>query len=139
MKTASQSVGKWAIRTSSAAQDYVSGAEETSKDQAVLAIAAEPIYQQALTESFSRKAFSKGLQKSGKQGWLKGVQEKGGQNFSTGVSTESAQQKYATNSGRYDQARQSADKLPRGPRGSQQNIARVTAVAMAQRNVKVGK
>lgn len=139
MKTASQSVGKWASRTGAAAQDYVAGAEETSKDQAALAIAAEPVYQQGLTESFARKAFSNGLRRSGKQGWLNGVKEKGGQNFSTGVGAVSAQQKYAQNSGKYDQARQAADKLPRGPRGSQTNIARVTAVALAQRNVKVGK
>ena len=139
MKSASQSVTKWANRTGAAASDYVAGANATDKDQASRAIAAKEIYKQALTESFGRDAYAKGLQQSGKQGWLKGVQEKGGQNFSTGVSTESAQAKYATNSGKYDSARQAADKLPRGPRGSANNLQRVAAVANALRLVKVGK
>jgi hypothetical protein len=139
MKTASQSVVKWASRTSAASGDYVIGVQETAKDQAQRGIAAKEIYKQALTESFGRDAYAKGLQRSGNQGWKQGVAEKGGQNFSTGVSAPAAQSKYVENSGKYDSARQAADKLPRGPRGSAGNLARVAAVANALRAVKVAK
>lgn len=139
MKTASQSVGKWSSRTSAASSDYATGCQQTDKDQAARGIAAKEIYKQALTESFGRDAYAKGLGRSGNQGWKTGVAEKGAQNFSTGVSTQSAQSKYTENSGKYDTARMAADRLPRGPRGSAQNLARVAAVANALRAIKVAK
>jgi len=139
MKTASQSVAKWSERTSSASQLYVDGARSTDKDQAAKAIAAKEVYKSALNESFGRDSYAKGLQRSGRAGWLAGIEQKGGQNFATGVGTDSARNKYATNSGKYDAARNAAAGLPRGPRGSAGNLARVAAVANALRAVKVGK
>lgn len=139
MKTASQSVGKWSERTSSASQLYVEGARATDKDQSAKAIAAKEVYKAALNESFGRDSYAKGLAKSGRAGWIAGVEQKGGQNFSTGVGTETAKTKYVTNSSRYDSARNAAASMPRGPRGSAGNLARVAAVANALRAVKVGK
>ena len=139
MKSANESVSKWQNRAGSASQDYAEGARTTDKDQAVRAIAAKGVYQQALTESFSRDAYAKGLGRSGKQGWLSGVEQKGAQNFSTGVSANIARDKYVANSSKYDSARKASDSLPRGARGSAQNLLRVTAVANALRAVKVGK
>ncbi len=139
MKQASEAVVKWQSRAAGAGGDYAEGARTTDKDQAQRAIAAKAVYQQALTESFGRDAYAKGLQKSGKQGWLTGIEQKGAQNFSTGVSAEIARSKYVTNSSRYDGARKAADSLPRGARGSAQNLNRVAAVANALRAVKVGK
>lgn len=139
MKSANEAVTKWQTRASSAGSDYAHGAQSTEKDQAARAIAAKIIYQQQLTESFARDAFAKGLQKSGRAGWLAGVTEKGVNNYSSGVSAESSRSKYATNSGKYDAARKAADSLPRGGRGSAQNLQRVNAVMTALRAVKIGK
>ncbi len=138
-KTANQAVIKWQSRSGQAAGDYAEGARTTDKDQAQRAIAAKAVYQQALTESFGRDSYAKGLQRSGKSGWLAGVEQKGSQNYGTGVSSESARSKYVTNSSKYDVARKSADTLPRGPRGSAANLNRVAAVMNALRAVKVGK
>ena len=138
-KSASTAVLKWQNRASAASNDYLEGARTTDKDQSSRAIAAKQVYQQALTESFGRDAYAKGLSKSGKAGWLKGVEEKGGTNFSTGVSADSSREKYVANSSRFDSARRAADSLPRGPRGSAGNLARVAAVANALRTVKMGK
>lgn len=138
-KSASEVAGKWQNRAGAAAQDYVDGAEKTDKDQASRAIAAKGVYQQALTESFGRGAYEKGLSKSGKVGWLEGVRQKGQNNYGTGVSATGSLNKYATNSGRYDSARKAADALAKGPRGSAGNLLRVAAVANAQRAVKVAK
>ena len=137
MKSASQAVVKWQNRASGAGADYTEGAQTTDKDQAARAIAAKQIYQQALTESFGRDAYARGLAKSGKAGWIKGVIEKGAANFQTGVTSPGAQTKYASESGRYDSARKASDAMPRGSKGSAQNLAKVTAVVNALRAVKV--
>lgn len=139
MKNASQSALKWAQRAGSASADYENGVMTTSKDQATSAIAAAGLYQQGVTEAISRGAFQKGLQKSGKAGWQKGVQEKGAQNFATGVMAPSAQSGYATESARFDGARNAAASSPRGPKGSPANLQRVALVANALRAVKIGK
>lgn len=137
MKTASQSAQKFVERAGAASGDYVAGAQSTNKDQAAAAIAAAPNYAAGVQAAISRGAYAKGLQASGKAGWLKGVTEKGGNRFAEGVASGAA--KYATNSGAYDSARGAASSLPRGPKGSEQNFARAKAVGQALRNAKVGK
>lgn len=136
MKTAQQVAQKYVDRASAASQDYVTGAEQTTKDQSAAAIGAKEIYKQALTASFTRDAYAKGLQKSGKTGWLNGVRAKGGARYAGGVSASAA--KYATESGKFDTARNAASALPRGLKGSETNLARVKAVVTALRTAKVG-
>lgn len=136
MKSASQVVEKWAMRAAGASQDYLSGAEQTTKDQSSAAIAAIPVMKAALDAAFARGAVAKGLQRSGKAGWLAGVREKGASNYGTGVSSQTAQQKYVTNSGRYDSARNAASGIPRQARGSAANHARSQTVGQALNAVR---
>jgi len=136
MKTAQASANKFVERASAASSDYVAGAAATTKDQAARAIGAKKIYQDALTASFGRDSYAKGLQKSGKAGWLEGVQKKGADRYSSGVSVSA--NKYATNSGKYDAARGAADSMPRGLKGSQTNLDKVKTVVTALRAVKLG-
>lgn len=136
MKSAQASAQKFVERAGAASQDYVQGAEQTSKDQSAAAIAAAPNYAAGVQAAIARGAYAKGLQVSGKGGWLRGVQQKGANRFAEGVASGSA--KYATNSGKYDPARSAADSLPRGPKGSEQNFARAKAVGQALRKMKVG-
>jgi len=133
-KSASASAQKFVERASAASGDYVQGAEQTTKDQSAAAIGAKEIYKQALTASFTKDSYAKGLQKSGKAGWIKGVQTKGGERFASGVSA--SMQKYATNSAPFDSARNAAASLPRGLKGSETNLARVKAVVVALRAAK---
>lgn len=137
MKTANVAVLKWTTNAAAAASDYLDGARTTDKDQSTRAIAAIPLMQAGLNAAFAAGRIAKGLTKSGKAGWFKGVEEKGAQNFATGVSAPGSQQKYVTNSGRYDAARKASDSMPRGPRGSAQNLAKVATVANALRAIKV--
>ncbi|MFA6161764.1 MAG: hypothetical protein WC766_06410 [Patescibacteria group bacterium] len=136
-KSASVSAVKWAQRAGSAASDFVNGAKNTTKDQAQAAIAGFENYKSALTASFAKGSFAKGLQKSGKTGWLNGITEKGEGNFAAGVMAPAAQSKYSTESARFDGARGAAASMPRGPKGSPSNLARVAAVANAQHAVKI--
>lgn len=128
-KTASQVSQKYADRASAASGDYVSGAQSTTKDQAASAIAAASIYAQATQAAITNGSYAKGLQKSGKAGWLNGVTTKGGNRYGEGVSA--AAPKYATNSAKFDTARSAASSLPRGVKGSPQNLTRVTTVVNA--------
>lgn len=136
MKTAQASSQKFVERAGAATGDYVSGAQQTTKDQSANAIAAKANYAAGIQASIARGAYEKGLSASGKAGWLKGVTEKGQNRFAEGVASGAA--KYATNSGKYDSARATADSLPRGPKGSEANFARAKAVGQALRKVKVG-
>lgn len=136
-KSAATSAVKWAQRAGSAASDFVNGAKNTTKDQAQAAIAGFENYKQALTASFAKGSFAKGLNKSGKAGWLRGIEEKGEGNYSAGVMAQGAQSKYSTESARFDGARNAASSMPRGPKGSPANLARVAAVANAQHAVKI--
>ena len=136
MAKSAQSVAqKFVTRASAASGDYVAGAQATTKDQSARAIGAKKIYQDALTASFGRDSYAKGLQKSGKTGWLEGVVKKGGERYSGGVAVSAG--KYATESGRFDGARGAAENLPRGLKGSQTNLDRVKAVVTALRAVKI--
>ena len=136
MKTASQVAQKYAERASAASGDYVDGARTTTKDQAAAAIAAADIHKAATTAALNAGRYAAGLQKSGKAKWLKGVTEKGGNRYGEGVA--GAASIYATESGRFDSARSAASSLPRGIKGSAQNIARVTAVVNALVKAKTG-
>lgn len=137
MKTAQQASQKFVERAGAASQDYVSGAESSGKDQAAAAIAAKGNYAAGVQAAITRGAYEKGLQASGKSGWLNGVRTKGQNRYAEGVSAGAV--KYATNSGKYDSARQAADAMPRGPKGSETNYARAKAVGIALRKMKEGK
>lgn len=136
MKSASQSAQKFVERAGAASGDYVSGAQSTNKDQAAAAIAGKENWKAGIQAAITAGRYEKGLQESGKSGWLKGVTEKGANRFAEGVS--SGANKYATNSGKYDGARNAAASLPRGPKGSEQNFARSKAVGQALRKAKIG-
>ena len=129
MKTAGQVAQKYADRASAASGDYVEGARSTTKDQSAAAIAAAAIYAQATQAAIQEGRFAKGLQKSGKSKWLAGVTEKGGNRYGEGVSGASPE--YATASARFDGARGAASSMPRGIKGSAQNLQRVSAVVNA--------
>lgn len=136
MKSAQQSATKFVERAGAASGEYLKGAEQTSKDQAAAAIAAAPLYAAGVQQAITQGRFQKGLGKSGKQGWLAGVREKGQNRFGAGVAASSS--KYATESAKYDGARGAAASLPRGLKGSDQNLGRVKAVVVAQRQLKIG-
>ncbi len=138
MRTASQSSTKWADRAGSASQTYLTGVDTTTKDQAANAIAAKGNYAAGVQAAISKDLYAKGLQRSGKAGWQAGVDQKGATNYATGVQAPASRQKYETNSGRYDSARNAAASVARGPKGSPGNLSRVAAVVTAERAVKTG-
>jgi len=136
-KSASSVAEKYASRASAASGDYVEGARTTTKDQAAAAIAAASIYAQATQAAIQDGRYAKGLQRSGKAKWLEGVTTKGGNRYGEGVS--GAASEYAEQSGKFDSARNAAANMPRGIKGSPQNLQRVAAVVAAQIAAKKNK
>lgn len=136
-KSASQVAEKYATRAAAASGDFVEGARTTTKDQSAAAIAAAGIWKQALDASAASGAFVKGLQRAGKSKWLDGVVSKGGNRYAEGVGQAAGD--YASESSKFDSARGAANSLPRGLKGSAQNIARVTAVVNALVTAKKNK
>ena len=134
-KSAQDSVKKFIERAAVAGEDYVKGVRETSKDQSARAIAAKEIYKQALTASFSRDSYAKGLGKSGKAGHLAGVESKGKDRFGPGLAVSGP--KYVAESGRFDVARNSSANMPTGLKGSPTNLAKVAKVVAELRAVKL--
>ena len=135
MKSAQSVTQKFIERAGAASEDYKKGAQETTKDQSARAIAAIPQMKAAINLAIDRGAVAKGLQKSGKAGWLLGIVEKGANRYGPGVAVSGP--KYATNSGKYDSARAASDSMPRGAKGSSTNLAKVTTVVNALRALKV--
>jgi hypothetical protein len=125
---------KWATRAGSAGGAYKDGVTSTPKDQAALAIAAAPNYEEGISSAIADKRFEKGLAKSGKAGWLKGASGKGATNYPAGVRLAEAD--YQSGVQPYLSALDSITYPPRGPRRSPQNIARVQAVMDALGKLK---
>lgn len=136
MKTAAESAKKFVQNAGAAVEFYTKGAESTQKDQSAAAIAAKGAYAAGVQKGIARGAYEKGLSKSGKQGWLTGVKTKGANRFGEGVAASS--DRYATESGKYDGARQAGSNLPRGPRGSAENYTRSSTVGKALNALRVG-
>ena len=137
-KPAQQAVAKWVERAGVASDDYAAGARNPARSQSGSAIAAKGIALQGIVEAFNSGRWEKGLRSSGDAGWLAGIEEKGVNNYGTGVASPRAQQKYVANSGKYDSARNSAAGMPRGAKGSAQNLAKVAKVVQALRAAKTG-
>lgn len=135
-KSAQQSAKKFVERASVAGGDYVDGAKGSSKSWSGAAKAAAGIYKAAVTKAANDGRYEKGIDKSGDAQWLKGVTSVGEGRFSEGVANAST--KYATNSAAYDTARNAAAQMPRGVKGSPENLARVSTVVKALRAAKVG-
>lgn len=78
-------LAKWKTRTVAASGDYVTGAEQTTKDPTALAIAAIPRMRANIISAIDNGVVANGLRRAGKQGWLTGIQTKGAQAFTNGV------------------------------------------------------
>lgn len=127
---------KWKERASMATGAYEQGVKNPRKDWAAATKSAEANWKVGITEASSKGRFGKGVDKSGTPAWQKGALEKGAQRFSQGV--QLSQDKYKENVEPYLAVIRNLTLPPRGPKGSEQNIARVAAVASALRKKKMG-
>jgi hypothetical protein len=126
---------KYVNRATNAVADYKAGVMAPKASQSGSAIAAAPLWQQAVNSPAALAAFKKNLQAVGDQGWQAGATGKGANNYPTGIRNGS--NKWATNVGPYLSVISGLTLPAKGIRGSDANIARVSAVAQALHAKKV--
>ncbi len=136
IKSPSEIAAKFARVTPGRSADYQEGIAGTAPGEFERAtIAAETVYNQAVTAAIARKAFSKGVQGSGDD-WQKKALDVGVGRFAQGAA--GAADDYAQGFAPYQAVIAGLTLPPRGPAGAPQNIERVRILADALRKKKVG-
>jgi len=128
---------KFVQRAVNAVDAYKAGVMQPKQSQSAMAIAAIPTWQSAVSSSAAAARMKAGLSAAGDAGWQHGATTKGATRYPDGVRV--AQQKWASNVGPYLQTIAGLTLPARGIRGSDANIARVSAVASALHKQKVAK
>lgn len=126
MKTAQQAATNWTNSASRASTDYVAGVQNTTKDQAALAVAAGSRYIQGVQDAYASGRWQAGIQRGGTAYW-KSQTEKKANNYTTGYTA--GQSNYAAASAKVMAAiAQGVASLP--PRGDiNQNLQRSASLA----------
>lgn len=127
---------KWTERASIAGEAYEQGIKNPRKDWAQSTLAAAENYSKGITEAIAKNRFSKGVSAAGTSKQQQGALQKGAGRFAQGVQV--SQQAYEQGIEPYLTVIRNLTLPPRGPKGSPQNIQRVTTVTTALRNKKVG-
>lgn len=90
---ASTVAASWAQNGAASSSKWLANANATTVDPTALAIAAGPKYLQNVQAAYQQGRYQRGLQRSGKAGWLAGINGKGAGNFSNGITQ--SEQKFA--------------------------------------------
>lgn len=126
---------KWSTRAQAAGADYTAGVKQTAVDWAGATAAAADSWGQGVAQAVSNGQFAKGVTAAGTAKWQSAASTKGAQRYPQGVA--GAQGNYQTGFAPYLSVIQSTTLPPRSPRGSPNNIQRVSAITSALHNKKV--
>lgn len=126
---------KFANRAANAAPDYKAGVMTPRRSQSQSAVAAAGTWQASVASAGALARFKARITAAGDAGWQAGVIAKGADRYAPGV--RAGQTKWANNVGPYLQVIAGLNLPPRGIRGSDANIQRVSAVATALHAKKV--
>lgn len=136
VRSVTESSDKFVRRASQAGEDYKAGVSGAGQRWQSAATAANTTYVQGVTAAANAGRFAAGVQKAGGARYEKNAVEKGAVRFGPGVAA--AQNDYAAGVQPYLAALGNLDLPPRQVRGSEGNMARVSAVARALRTLKTG-
>jgi len=135
IKPLDQTRDKWVRRAGSASNEYAEGVKNPRADWATATKAAEKSYEAGVQAGIQRKAFSKGVTKTGTEGWQNAAVEKGPARYQQGVAVSS--QAYEEGFAPYRQVIANLNLPQRLPKGDPGNINRVSAVAKALHDEKI--
>jgi len=120
---------RWSRRASAASPDYSAGIQAASGKWQPAAIAGATNYEQGVTAAIGKKSFAAGINKAGDQKWVQRATQLGPGRFAQGVTV--AQPAWEAGVAPI-WAKAQATTLPtRGPRRSEGNYQRATAMAKA--------
>ena len=128
---------RWVRKASQATQDYQDGVKDPRADWQTSTAASESTYIAAMQDSIARKTWSAGVKKAGTERWQNKALAVGAGRFGPGVAA--AQTDYEIGVAPYVAAMERLSLPARGPKGSPQNLARVSAVMTAMRSLKVSQ
>lgn len=120
---------KFARRAQSAGPEYESGVRNPAVPWAAASTAANGSYEAGVQAGISRKAYTKGIANAGDGRWQRGAVEKGPARYAQGV--QLAEGDYAQRMGPVLDLISRTDLPARGPRGSAQNLQRMTPIPQA--------
>lgn len=126
---------KWSTRAQAAGADYTAGVKNTSSDWAGATAASADSWAQGVAQASSDGRFAKGVTAAGNQKWQTNAATKGATRYPQGVA--GAQTAYSNGFAPFLSVIQNTPLPPRSPRGSPNNIQRVTAIAAALHNKKI--
>jgi hypothetical protein len=129
-----QLAGKWNRRSASAGPEYEEGIRNPRAPWDQAAVAAKASWQQGVTAAAQRDGYAKGVSAAGLARWQTKSVEKGPARFSQGVAVSQAD--YERGFAPFRDAIERTDLPPRGPRGSEQNYARVAPIGKALAQLK---
>lgn len=127
---------KWADVTPARAKQWTEAIQATNTDEyAAPAIAAAPVWEQAVTEAAARGAYAAGIEAK-KERWKRKSLAVGGPRFGPGVRAAEADQ--AAGFSPYRETIAALTLSPRGPRGAPGNYERVREVGEALHTKRTG-
>lgn len=135
-KDISSIASKWSSRAQAAAPDYTAGVKATQKDWAGLTAAATDAWGAGVSQAVSDGRFTKGVTAAGTDKWRTAAATKGAQRYGPGV--QAGQASYVTGFTPMLAVIQAQTLPPRSPRGSPNNIQRVSQIDAALHAKKVG-
>lgn len=136
IKSAAASAKKWAEVTPARSRQWEDEIKATSTDEyAAPAIAAAPIWEQAVMEAAARDGYAKGVAENAEK-WKRKALAVGTQRFGPGV--RAAESDQAAGFAPYREVIAGLTLPPRGPRGAPGNYERVREVGEALHAKRVG-
>ncbi len=137
VKPASAAAEKFAARAAGASKDYEAGVRAPKQDWQSATAAASDNYDQGVQQAVSERRFAAGVNAAGNEKYMRGATGKGVQRYGAGVSA--AKGDYAQGVAPYLDVISNTDLPARGPRGSAQNINRVSAIAENLHKTRLAK
>lgn len=139
IKPLDQSSDKWVRRASVAAPDYQQGVQNPRTPWAAASFAAEGNYKTGVTTAAAAGRYGTGVKAAGDEKWRSMALKKGPGRFTEGVVV--GRDDWNKGFSPYQSAIAAITLPARGPKGSPQNIQRVSVIATALRQLreKAGK
>jgi len=126
---------KWRRKASTSAQDYAEGVQNSQSDWAAKTSAANASWKAGVTAAVQRDAFTRGVQRTGTNGWKSATVAKGPARWSQGIDLSG--DAYVRGFTPYHQVIQNTKLPERGPRGAEQNYTRAAAMGKALHAAKL--
>jgi len=126
---------KWSTRAQAAGPDDTAGVKTTGKDWAALTAAASDNFASGVSQAVADGRFQKGVTAAGTDKWRTAAASKGAQRYPTGVAAGGPA--YNAGFSPFLAVIQNVQLPPRSPRGSPNNVQRVSAITSALHQKKI--